>query len=78
MDIRMPVMDGYQATRKIREINSQVYIIAQTAFALAGDREKTLDAGCNDYLSKPVNKTELLDKIREFVKTRYDRESKLN
>ena len=70
MDIRMPVMDGYQATRKIREINSQVYIIAQTAFALAGDREKTIDAGCNDYLSKPVNKTELLDKIKEFVRTK--------
>lgn len=78
MDIRMPVMDGYQATRKIRQANNPVYIIAQTAFALAGDREKTLEAGCNDYLSKPVNKTELLDKIREFTKTRKDRESRLN
>ncbi len=70
MDIRMPVMDGYQATRKIREFNSQVHIIAQTAFALAGDREKTLEAGCNDYLSKPVNKNELIEKIKEFVKSR--------
>lgn len=67
MDIRMPLMDGYQATRKIRETNTKVYIIAQTAFALAGDREKAIDAGCDDYISKPINKKVLLQKINNFL-----------
>ena len=67
MDIRMPLMDGYQATRKIRETNTKVHIIAQTAFALAGDREKAMAAGCNDYITKPINKKVLLQKINEFI-----------
>lgn len=67
MDIRMPLMDGYQATRKIRETNTKIHIIAQTAFALAGDREKAMAAGCNDYITKPINKKVLLQKINDFV-----------
>ena len=73
MDIRMPLMDGYQATRVIREKNSKVHIIAQTAFALAGDREKATDAGCDDYITKPVNKKALLQKISDFVKQKGDK-----
>ncbi len=60
MDIKMPIMDGYRAITLIREFNRQVIIIAQTAFALAGDREKSLKAGADDYLTKPVSKTALL------------------
>ncbi len=56
MDINMPEMDGYEATRKIREFNKEVVIIAQTAHALIGDREKSMAAGCNDYISKPINR----------------------
>lgn len=67
MDIRMPVMNGLEATRKIREFNNTVVIIAQTAFALLGDKEVALAAGCNDYISKPINKTELIKKIQENV-----------
>ena len=63
MDIQMPVMDGYEATRKIREFNKTVVIIAQTAFAISGDRKKALDAGCNDYISKPINRKLLLQLI---------------
>ncbi|HCE56561.1 MAG TPA: hypothetical protein DER09_01895 [Prolixibacteraceae bacterium] len=66
MDIRMPVMDGYQATQLIREINRNVYIIAQTAFALAGDREKALEAGCSEYLTKPVNRQKLIQLIKNY------------
>ena len=68
MDILMPVMGGYEATRKIREFNKTVIIIAQTAYALAGDRENAIASGCNDYISKPINKTELLALIQEHFK----------
>jgi PAS domain S-box-containing protein len=60
MDIKMPEMDGYEATRQIREFNTDVVIIAQTAFALAGDKEKAIAAGCNDYISKPIDQALLI------------------
>lgn len=68
MDIKMPVMDGYTATKKIREIDKEVCIIAQTAYALHGDREKALEIGCNDYISKPITKKQLLDLITKHTK----------
>jgi len=67
MDIQMPGMNGYEATRRIREFNKKVIIIAQTAYGLSGDREKTIESGCNDYLSKPVNKNELLALIQKYL-----------
>ena len=63
MDIQMPGMNGYEATKEIREFNNDVIIIAQTAYAIAGDKDKTLAAGCNDYISKPINKEKLFEKI---------------
>ena len=63
MDIKMPDMDGYEATRQIRRFNKDLIIIAQTAYSLVGDREKAVAAGCNDYISKPINKTLLIDLI---------------
>ena len=66
MDIRMPDMGGYEATRQIRKINKEVVIIAQTAHGLYGDREKAIEAGCNDYIAKPINKTELLILIQKY------------
>jgi signal transduction histidine kinase/ActR/RegA family two-component response regulator len=65
MDMNMPIMDGYEATRQIRQINSKTLIIAQTAFALEGDEEKALKVGCNRYITKPINKAELLAVIQE-------------
>jgi len=59
MDIKMPEMDGYEATRQIRKFNNEVIIIAQTAYALTGDREKALEAGCNDYIAKPFGQASL-------------------
>jgi len=66
MDIQMPKMSGYEATRQIREFNKEVVIIAQTAFGLSGDREKAIEAGCNDYLSKPIRKNLLLEMINRY------------
>ena len=66
MDIRMPGMNGYEATRQIRQFNTEVVIIAQTAFGLAGDYPKSIDAGCNDYISKPINKVELQMLLRKY------------
>jgi len=66
MDIEMPRMDGYEATRQIRQFNKDVVIIAQTACALTGDREKAIAAGCNDYIAKPFNKTSLLMLLKKY------------
>ncbi len=67
MDVKMPVMNGHEAVKKIRAFNEKVVIIAQTAYAMEGDLDKTLAAGCNDYISKPVNKEVLLKKIRTLL-----------
>ena len=63
MDILMPNMNGYEATKEIRKFNSDVIIIAQTAYGLSGDRQKSIEAGCNDYIAKPINHVELLSLI---------------
>jgi CheY-like chemotaxis protein/two-component sensor histidine kinase len=63
MDIKMPFMNGYETTKKIREFNKNVKIIATTAFALAGDQEKALNSGCNGYLTKPIMRDRLNDLI---------------
>lgn len=66
MDIKMPGMDGLEATREIRKFNSQIPIIAQTAYALQGDREKALHAGCNDYVTKPVDKEMVAEILHKY------------
>ncbi|MCF8364056.1 MAG: response regulator [Prolixibacteraceae bacterium] len=66
MDIKMPVMDGYSAAIKIKELNKNAIIVAQTAYALASDREKALAAGCSEYLVKPLIKKDLFSVIEKF------------
>jgi len=66
IDILMPGLNGYEATRQIRQFNKNVVIIAQTAYALSGDREKALEAGCDDYIAKPIKKTLLHTKINKY------------
>ena len=63
MDLKMLDMSGYEATREIRKFNKDVVIIAQTAYGLSGDREKAIEAGCDDYISKPFKKELLFEKI---------------
>ena len=66
MDIQLPNMNGYEVTKRIRDFNKDVIIIAQTAFALSGDIHKSISAGCNDYISKPIKKTELDNLIHKY------------
>jgi hypothetical protein len=68
MDIQLPEMNGYEATRQIRRFNKIIIIIAQTAFGLSGDREKAMAAGCNDFITKPINKIELQAFIHKYFK----------
>jgi PAS domain S-box-containing protein len=65
MDIKMPLMDGYEATKQIRQFNSVIPIIAQTAYSTEADKNKALMAGCNDFLSKPFKQNVLISKIME-------------
>jgi len=69
MDIKMPDMDGLTATRLIRKINGNVPIIAQTAYAMSEDKNKCLNAGCTDYLTKPINHRLLLATIDKYLST---------
>lgn len=68
MDIRMPNLDGIEATKKIRNINSEVPVIALTAYAFTNDQEKSIRAGCNEYLSKPVKLEVLSDALNKYFK----------
>ena len=67
MDINMPGMNGYEAVRQIREFNKEVVIIAQTAYALPEDREKAIKAGCNNYITKPIDRVTLVGLINQYV-----------
>lgn len=69
MDIKLPGMDGYEATQKIRALNPKVPIIAQTAHAMLEDRQRALNAGCNDYISKPLKKDELFPMIKKVMQS---------
>lgn len=66
MDIRLPVMSGYQATREIRKICKDIPIIAQTAYVMEDEKDKVLDVGCDDLVTKPLRKKLLLEKIASF------------
>ena len=68
MDIKMAGIDGYETTRRLKEIDPQAVIIAQTAHALAEDKKKALAAGCVDYIAKPFRKKEILEMIRKHFK----------
>jgi two-component system cell cycle response regulator DivK len=69
MDIQMPVMDGYEATRQIKanpELKA-IPIMAVTSYALSGDEQKTRDAGCDAYIAKPYSPRQMLAKVREIL-----------
>jgi CheY-like chemotaxis protein len=68
MDVKMPVMDGYSATLLIKEFAPDLPIIALTAHAFAGEKEKAKSYGCDDYLSKPIRQFDLINKINPYLK----------
>lgn len=68
MDIKMPEMDGMETIKKIRERNHKIRIIAQTAYAMTDDRKKCIDAGFDEYITKPIRAKELLKLIDKFIK----------
>jgi len=63
MDIQLPVLDGYSALIKIREVRKDMVVIAQTAYGLLGDKEKILNSGFNDYVIKPILSQNLIEKL---------------
>lgn len=69
MDMSLPVIDGWEATRRVKanEVTRGIPVIALTAHAMAGDREKAIEAGCEDYDTKPVEITRLLEKITTLL-----------
>lgn len=67
MDMKMPGLDGFSATKEIRKFNPSIPIIAQTAYAFREDFENAISAGCNDYISKPIHEEELLLKIEKLI-----------
>ena len=67
MDVKMPIMDGFTVTGLIRSVGITVPIIAITANALVGDREKCLEAGMDDYVSKPVSLTALTNTVLKYI-----------
>lgn len=67
MDIQLLVVNGYEATRKIKEVRPGLPIIAQTAYAMAGDREKSMEAGCDNYLAKPIRKNTFFETVSKYI-----------
>ena len=67
MDIKMPVMNGFEATSKIKKSRPDVPIIAQTAYSTKNDRNKAYESGCSDFISKPFTQEDLLEKIKTYI-----------
>ena len=77
MDMQMPVMNGFEATEKIRQLPEykDTPIIALTAFAMKGDREKCLEAGATDYIPKPIDSQEFIEKVKHYTESKIQVQS---
>ena len=67
MDLKMPVMDGLSATQELKKLRPHIPVIAQTAYALSNDKEEVLAKGCDNYISKPIDKQILIETIAKYL-----------
>ncbi len=67
MDIQLPDINGYELTKKMKKLKKHIPVIAQTAYALAGDKEKSYEAGCDYYISKPIKADKFINVIDKFI-----------
>jgi two-component system, cell cycle response regulator DivK len=67
MDIKLPGMNGYEATKQIKKLRPHLKIIAQTAYAMASDRMTALKSGCDDYIAKPIRANDLLALVNKYI-----------
>lgn len=67
MDIRLPDFNGLEATKQIKKIRPELPIVAQTAYAIIGDKEKAMKAGCDGYITKPIRKEKLFELLNQFL-----------
>jgi CheY-like chemotaxis protein len=67
MDLKMPQMDGLEATRLIREFNTEIPIIAQTAYVFSNEKLAAMEAGCNAYISKPIRRADFLSLVEQYL-----------
>lgn len=67
MDLKMPIMNGFEATKKIKEFRPNLSIVAQTAYRSNEDKEKAFSAGCNDFISKPISEETLNEIINKYL-----------
>lgn len=72
MDIKMPEMNGIEATKRIKQNRPNLPIIAQTAYAFSDDRAKALKAGCDDYIAKPIQGDKLLEMVNSMLLKQHD------
>lgn len=68
MDIKMPVMNGLDATQKIKQLNASIPIVAQTAYAMEDEKQRCFDAGCDDYISKPIDTIRLFAILKKYLR----------
>ncbi|HSQ47784.1 MAG TPA: response regulator, partial [Lutibacter sp.] len=66
MDVKMPELNGYESTRQIRKFNKDIIIIAQTAYGLSSEKEKAINAGCNDYIAKPIKVEAIIALLQKY------------
>lgn len=74
MDLQMPIMDGFEATRLIKQINKNIPIIVQTAYLLSGEKEKSYNAGCDEFIEKPIKLETLLSLVNMYLSALSDSE----